>query len=106
MVKLSSIRDKLGLLFTSNFTTQEEGERSKIEGKVERGGGKHVVLKLSFYSLLSPENWWISYEFCASLQPRHAIGWEGSEKLLNHGWRHFSNNEDMGGCTKAPEIIN
>lgn len=40
MVKLSSIRDKPRLLFTSNFTTQEEGDRSMIEGKVDRVGGK------------------------------------------------------------------
>lgn len=53
MVKLSSIRDKLGLLFTSNFTTQEEGGGSMIEEKVMRWGGKYIVLRLSFPSLFS-----------------------------------------------------
>lgn len=52
MVKLSSIRDKLGLLFTSNFTTQEGGG-SMIEEKVMRWGGKYIVLRLSFPSLFS-----------------------------------------------------
>lgn len=60
MVKISSIRDEPELLSTSNFTTQEEGDRSMIEGKVERWGGKYVVVKLSFPSLFPHDNWWIS----------------------------------------------
>lgn len=76
-VKLSSIREKPELLFTSNFTTQEEGDQSVIEGKVKRWGGKHAVLKLSFLCLFPHDVLWISYQFSAFLQPPHAVGWEG-----------------------------
>lgn len=53
MVKLSSIRDKPGLLFTSNFTTQEEGDRSMIEGKLERAVGQYVLQRIFFLLLFS-----------------------------------------------------
>lgn len=57
MVKLSSIRDKLGLLFTSDFTTQEEGDRSMVEQKGGGGGGgKYIVLKLYFSCFFPSEN--------------------------------------------------
>lgn len=101
MVKLSSIRHKPRLLFTSNFTTQEEGDRSMIEGKAERGGGKYVVLKLSFYSPLFPhKNWWISYQFSASLQPLHAAVWEGLKGRFEPQMAAF---QQEGGHGKMPK---